>query len=140
MLILLALLLSGTQVGAGKPVSAVQVTACQLATHPAEFDGKLVSVRDRVIAGPHDEYILAKGCSREDARAKYILVEYDPKSPPLRALSKAMVRQSKDVRITVTATLRGKVTASLYPRFGFVSAQVMLQVVEAAHIRIGRAE
>jgi len=136
MLVLLALVLSVVQVTPEDEARPPQVSPCQLVLRSVEFDGKLVSVRARVIAGPHDEYIVAKACSPEAARAKYILVQYDPKSAQLRSFARAMLRQSRKATIEVTATLIGKVTSASYPKFGFVSAEVKLEVLEALDLEV----
>lgn len=136
MLVLLAVVLSAMQVTGGGAARPPQVTPCQLALRAGEFDGKLVSVRARVIAGPHDEYIVAKACSPESTAAKYILLQYDPKSAQLRSFARAMLRQSRKTTIEVTATLIAKVTSASYPKFGFISAEVMLEVLEALDVAV----
>jgi trans-aconitate methyltransferase len=135
MTMLLVLALTGLQLGPGEPVAPLKATLCELALRPNELDGKIVSIRGHVIVSEHDTYMVAEGCSPGDQQIRYIFVWWPLKTPPgLRKFDKLMAR-SRRHGIRVTATFTGRVMFSPGNLFGFVHANVELQVLTASDLK-----
>ena len=114
---------------------AIPVTACDLVSQGAVFDGKTVTLRAAVTKGPHDAYIVVGQCSAKEGPIGYMVVTYDPKTAGLSKFAKAMARRGKDAGV-VTATLVAKVRYWKDSTYGFTSAKTALAVVEASNVTL----
>lgn len=140
----LLLLLFGTPgVNERRPVP---VTACEIIANADRLDGKLVTLYEHIVRGPHDEYLIAEHCSDPELAHPYIYFSYDPHVPTLRKFHKlftarATVKNCNDCfKYDITGDLIGYIRKVPPGGFGAISAKVGIELVNIKNIRKRRIE
>ena len=109
------------------PQGVVTISACDLVRNPEEYAGKAIEIRDRIVGGPHELLIVARGCPYPESSTgtQHIVVEL---SLPKKLQKKTLRRLDRGEEIQ--GRFRGRVVVAKSGGVGFISARVMLRVTE----------